>query len=259
MSIDVVALQLEARLGDVEGNLARLARAVRELDPDADLIVTPELANTGYDLAEIDAHGSELGETLDGPTVSLVRRLAEESGATIVVGMLERRGEALYDTAVVVEPGGGMTPYRKSHLYPPERTRFAAGEALFTIPTAAGRIGPMICFEHAFPEIATALALGGAQIIVIPSAVPFGYEHLLRLRSRARAQDNQVFVVAANLTGGEFCGGSLIAGPRGEILAEAGTEEAAIRAAIDLAEIAREREREPALSLRRPELYRASE
>lgn len=258
MSVEVVALQLAARLGDVEGNLERLSRAVRDLDRGADLIVTPELANTGYDLAEIDAHGHDLGEELDGPTVTLVRGLAEETGATIVVGMLEREDAALYDTAVVVEPAGATTRYRKSHLYPPERTRFAAGEALVTIPTAAGRIGPMICFEHAFPEIATALALEGAQILVIPSAVPFGYEHLLRLRTRARAQDNQVFVVAANLTGGEFCGGSLIADPRGEVLVEAGADETAIRATIDLEEIVREREQEPALSLRRPELYRAS-
>ncbi len=118
-------------------------------------------------------------------------------------------------------------------------------------PTPAGRLGMMICFEHAFPDVATALALRGAQVLVIPSAVPFGYEHL---RTRARAQDNQGFAVGCNLAGDGFCGRSLVADPRGEVVAEAGTEETVLRAVLDLAAI--EREREPALRLRRPDLYR---
>ena len=83
--------------------------------------------------------------------------------------------------------------------------------------------------------------------------MPFGYEHLLTLRTRARAQDNQMFAVGCNLAGDGFCGRSLVADPRGEVLAEAGTEETVLRAVLDLAAI--EREREPALRLRRPDLY----
>jgi predicted amidohydrolase len=156
---------------------------------------------------------------------------------------------------VIVGPEGLVAHYRKTHLYPPEHARFRAGEQLATVSTVAGRVGVMICFEHAFPEIATALALDGAQILAIPSAVPRGYEHLMTLRTRARAQDNQLFAIASNLAGGHFCGGSLIADPRGDVLAEAGVGEEVLRATIDLAAIEREREREPALSLRRPELY----
>ena len=88
-------------------------------------------------------------------------------------------------------------------------------------PTPAGRLGRMICFEHAFPDVATALALRGAQILVVPSAVPFGDERLLTLPTRARAQDNQVFAVGCNLAG-----------------------------------IDRDREPEPALRLRQPDRYR---
>ena len=109
--------------------------------------------------------------------------------------------------------------------------------------------------KHAFPDVATTLALRGAQILVIPSAAPFGYEHLLTLRTRARAQDNQVFAVGCNLTSDGFCGRSLVADPRGDVLAEAGVEETVFRAALDLAAIDREREREPALRFRRPDLY----
>jgi predicted amidohydrolase len=255
VKVDVVALQIAALPGEPDRNRALLAAAIHSLERKADLIVGPELLNSGYDLERIDGRGRELGESLDGPTVELATALAAEAGATIVLGILERDGETLYDSAVVVRPDGVLGRYRKTHLHPEERTRFAAGDHLTTIPTAAGRLGPMICFDHAFPEIATALALADAQILVIPSAVRFGHEDLLSLRTRARAQDNQVFVVAANLVGGDFCGRSLIVGPRGEVLARAGTGEGAVRASLDLGAIERERQREPALGLRRPELY----
>jgi multiple sugar transport system substrate-binding protein len=76
------------------------------------------------------------------------------------------------------------------------------------------------------------------------------------VRTRARAQDNQVYAVGANLTGNGFCGRSLVADPRGDVVAEAGVEETVFRAVLDLAAIDREREREPALRLRQPDLYR---
>jgi predicted amidohydrolase len=253
--IEVAALQMAPLTGDPEANRARFATGVRERCRGADLIVAPELASAGYDLEEIDRRGDKLAEPLDGPTTRLAATLAAELEATIVIGLLEQAENALYDTAAVVTPDGSITGYRKSHLYPPETTRFAAGDELLTLQTPVGRLGLMICFEHAFPEIATALALRGAEILAIPSAVPLGYEHLLTLRTRARAQDNQVFVVASNLAGNGFCGRSLIADPHGNVLAEAGEDEAVIRARIDLSAIEREREREPALRLRRPGLY----
>lgn len=258
MSFEVAALQIVAEPGAVDANLARLVAVAREQAAGADLIVAPELVASGYDLAHLASNGSALAEALDGPTVTAATALAAELRATLVVGLLERDGEALYDSAAVVAPEGVVARYRKTHLYPPERAQFAAGDELLTVSTAVGEIGPMICFEHAFPEIATALALAGAQLLAIPSAVPFGYEHLLLLRTRARAQDNQIFAVAANLAGATFCGGSLIVDPRGEVLAEAGHGDEAVRATIDLDAIARERAREPALGLRRPELYGAA-
>lgn len=254
--VEVVALQLEAAPGDRDRNLERFERAVREDCGGADLIVTPELLNVGYDLDRIGRNPDGLAESVDGPTVTLARSLAHECGATIVIGLLERDGDRLHDSAAIVDASGAVTTYRKSHLYPPERASFAPGDRLLLVPTSSGRLGVMICFEHAFPEIATALALEGAEILTIPSAVPFGYEHLLTLRTRARAQDNQLFVVACNLAGNGFCGGSLIVDPRGEVLARAGIGEETIRATIDLETIEREREREPALRLRRPALYR---
>ena len=247
---------MAARPGDLPANVDRLAKLVEKHAGGAELVVAPELVTSGYDLDVLARRGRELAEPLDGPTAARVSELAAEVGATVVFGMLERDGDALYDTAVVAAPDGQLVPYRKSHLYPTESALFAAGTELVVAPTPAGRLGMMICFEHAFPDVATALALRGAQVLVIPSAVPFGYEHLLTLRTRARAQDNQVFAVGANLAGNGFCGRSLVTDPRGVVLAEAGTEETVVRATLDLAAIEREREREPALRLRRPDLYR---
>jgi predicted amidohydrolase len=247
---------MAARPGDLPANVDLLAELVRKHDDGAELVVAPELVTSGYDLDVLARRGRELAEPLDGPTAARVSELAAEVGATLVFGMLERDGDALYDTAVVAAPDGQLVPYRKSHLYPTESALFAAGTELVVAPTPAGRLGMMICFEHAFPDVATALALRGAQVLVIPSAVPFGYEHLLTLRTRARAQDNQVFEVGCYLAGNGFSGRSLVADPRGEVLVEAGTEETVVRATLDLAAIEREREREPALRLRQPDLYR---
>jgi predicted amidohydrolase len=249
-------LQMAARPGDLTANVDRFTELVRRHADGAELVVAPELVTSGYDLDLLARRGHQLAEPLDGPTAAQVADLATQTGATLVFGMLEREGDQLYDTAVAVSPGGHVLPYRKSHLYPTEWELFTAGTELVVASTPAGRLGMMICFEHAFPDVATALALRGAQILVIPSAVPFGYEHLLTLRTRARAQDNQVFAVGCNLTGNGFCGRSLVTDPRGDVLAEAGVEETVIRAALDLAAIDREREREPALRLRQPELYR---
>jgi predicted amidohydrolase len=254
-TVEVVVLQMSARAGDPGGNVDRFAELVAAHGAGADLVVAPELVTSGYDLEVLARRGRELAEPLDGPIAARVSELAVRVGATLVLGVLERDGDDLYDTAVAASPDGRVHPYRKSHLYPTELPLFAAGKELVVATTPAGRLGMMICFEHAFPDVATALALRGAEILVIPSAVPVGYEHLLTLRTRARAQDNQVFAVGCNLTGNGFCGRSLVADPRGDVLAEAGVEEAVLRVTLDLAAIDREREREPALGLRRPDLY----
>ena len=255
--LDVVALQLAAEPGDVAGNVKRLLAALRTHGAGADLVVTPELVTTGYDLAMFDERGRELAEPLDGPTVTAVAEAAAQLDTTVVLGILERDGDVLYDTAAVILPDGSVYPFRKTHLYPAELTRFSAGEGLLTVDTPAGRLGPLICFEHAFPELATTLALAGTQLLVIPSAVPIGYEYLLTLRTRARAQDNQMFAIACNLTGSGFSGNSLIVDPAGEVLASADADETVLRATIDLSVITRERDQEPALSMRQVDLYRA--
>ncbi len=257
----VAVVQTNPVLGDVATNLAVATGRLRELAGRAGLAVFPELFTTGYNREALD-HARLAEPVPDGPTVSALRAAAAESGVGVVGTILERSGAAVYDTAIVIDGAGQfVAAYRKSHLYPAERELFEAGDQI--VVAAVGdriRLGLAICFEHAFPEIFAELALAGANLIAIPSAVPEGYEYLLDLRSRARAQDNQVYVAAANLGGSDgrtrWCGGSLVAGPRGDVLAAAGTGEEIILAALDLSRIDAERRQEPVFLNRRPELYR---
>lgn len=256
MTLTVAALQLASRLGDVGANLDHLEEAVNALPADTALAVAPELFNTGYDLELLaTSEAQTLAEPADGPTVARIGEIARRAELALAAGFLEGDNGRLYDSVVVAGAGADPVVYRKTHLYPPEAAVFAAGDDLVIADARHARVGLMICFEHAFPEIATTLALDGADILAIPSAVPAGYEHVLGLRTRARAQDNQVFAVGCNAPE-PFCGRSLIVDPRGEVLAEAGTREEVLIAALDLAVAAAERNREPSLRLRRPDLYR---
>jgi predicted amidohydrolase len=247
---------MQATPGDVDGNVAATVALIREHGPGSDLVVTPELVTSGYDLDLLASAGRRLAQPVDGPAVAAVAAAAAETGTTVVLGLLELDDD-VFDSAVTIAPAGVVSTYRKTHLYPTELALFAPGSELTTVDTPAARLGPMICFEHAFPEIATALALADTEVLVIPSAVGDGFDHLLTLRSRARAQDNQLYVVACNQSGNGFCGCSLIADPRGDVVTSAGPEPAVLTATLDLSMIATEREHEPTLALRRPVLYRA--
>src|SRR5215216_5235195 len=138
-AIEVVALQMAAHPGELSANVDRLAEFVRGHAAGADLVVAPELVTSGYDLDVLARRGRELAEPLDGPTAARVSELAIETGATLVLGMLERDGDILYDTVVAVSPDGRVLPYRKSHLYPTEQELFAAGTKLVVAATPAGR------------------------------------------------------------------------------------------------------------------------
>jgi len=259
MSLSVSVAQTAPRLGDVRANLAEAERIIGEEAGRTDVVVFPELFTTGYRREGMD-HAA-LAEPLAGESVVRLGRAAADAGLIVIGTLLESADGSVYDTAVVIGADGRLIgTYRKSHLYPDERRHFGAGDRLQVVDGGVARIGLAICFEHAFPEIFTELALRGADLMVIPSAVPVGYEYLLDLRTRARAQDNQVFVAASNLVGFDgvtrWCGTSMIVGPRGQVLAAAGTvDPTVIRATLEPADVAAERRQEPVLVNRRPDLY----
>ncbi len=260
--LTVGAIQMDCRAGDKGDNLSKALDFLDELKGKADIACFPELFTTGYSLELVGDAFPKLAETIPGSTTEVMARKAKELGLAILGTIVEQEKGRLYDTAFIIDHQGELIgKYRKSHLYPKEHRYFSAGEELAVFPLGGIKIGAAICFEHAFPSIFTTLALQGAQAVFIPSAVPVGYEYLLKLRTRARAQDNQFFVVAVNRVGRErevsYCGRSLAANPKGEVIAEASPKkEEVLTVELDLAHIAREREQEPVLSNLRPELYR---
>lgn len=264
--VRVAVVQTRAVLGDVDANLAAAEAELAALAGHADLAVFPELFTTGYSLDGVDHRrlAENLDKSLDeGATIHRLGRAAAAAGVAVCGGVLEASGDAVYDTAVLIDRSGRLVGrYRKTHLHPSERATFAPGDELAVVPLGDNlTLGTAICFEHGFPEVFAELALAGANLVAIPSAVPVGFEYLLELRTRARAQDNQVFVAAANLAGDDgrtrWCGGSAIVDPRGDVIAgPAGQEPARLVAELDLAAIDAERRQEPVLRDRRPELYR---
>jgi predicted amidohydrolase len=263
--LKVGALQMACEYGRRESNVNR-ALEILSAGEDADLVVLPELLATGYAL---DERLFDQAETIPGPTTDSFAGLAAASRTAIVGGIAERDSAVagvLYDSVFVIDSSGELVGrYRKTHLYPAEHAFFRPGSTLGVFEVDGICLGVAICFEHAFPAIFTEMALQGAEVMVIPSAVPVGYQYLLDLRTRARAQDNQCFVIASNLTGPSmpgsrtvYCGASKIVGPKGQALVEAdNVEQRLLTAEVAFAELRAERRQEPTLRCRRPELYRS--
>ena len=239
----IACIQYDCIKGEWESNAAAVAAAVRGAD--ADLIVLPELAYTGYFFASTEQARALAEPSATGRTARHVWDLAAETGATIVAGIVEASGDALYNSAVVVTPRGVLGVYRKTHLYYEETTHFTPGDTGFPVWTvtdrrgAPYRLGVMICFDWFFPESARSLARAGADVIAHPSnlVMPHCPDAM-----PVRALENAVFTATANRTGSEsnrreslsFIGRSVICGPDAAVLAQApGHGDATIRAEVN--------------------------
>ena len=162
------ALQFAPEPGNADGNLARIAAALAE-QPSPDLLVAPELALTGP-VAD-RAAAERLAEPVPGPATDRLRALAAAHGAHLVVGLVERDGDRLFNSAVLVGPEGVAGVYRKVHLAAADRTWATAGDAFPTFDTPVGRVGMLIGYDALFPEAGRVLALDGADVVACPSLV----------------------------------------------------------------------------------------
>jgi predicted amidohydrolase len=265
----VAVAQIEPKLGEVERNLetclARLEQATAE---GAELLVLPECAIPGYMFASPE-EALPLAEEIPGPSTEALERECRRRGAYVVCGMLERDGDALRNSAVLVGPDGLIGTYRKTHLPFLGVDRFVVpGNELAVYDTPLGRIGIEICYDLRFPELTRTLALRGADLVAHPTNFPLAARPQTEFITRARAAENRVYLLTSNRIGkerwAEFCGWSQIVDPQGARLAEAGgDDEALLVAAVDL-ERARDKDYvipgEYELYLfehRRPELYGA--
>ncbi|MGH9245455.1 MAG: carbon-nitrogen hydrolase family protein [Acidimicrobiales bacterium] len=260
--VTVAAGQFRSEPGALAANLAEAATMMlRAAQAGAALVVLPECCLSGYDLDWIRAGAPGGGSPLPGPLLDPLLDCSRRLGIPVVVNELERADDGLYSTTVILGDGRLLGRHRKSVITVGEHEAgLRAGDAP-AVPVALPHfplpVAPMICFEHGFPEIALDLALAGAGLLAISSAIGTGNEYLRDLRTRARAQDNGVFIVAANAVGPGWCGASMIVDARGDVLAVAATDEPELLLAdIDPGLVEHQRRLEPVLTRRRPELRR---
>ena len=269
------AVQLNSG-ADKGRNLATADRLTRAAARDgAELVVLPEKFNLLAEEEEMLAGA----EPLDGPTVKWARETAGELGVDLVAGSFSERRpgrERLANTSVHVGPDGELRAvYRKIHMFDVtvggveyrESAHEEPGEDIVVSEAGGVPLGLSVCFDLRFPELYRILALRGARVVAVPAAFtrPTGEAHW-ELLLRARAVENQAFVVAADQVGEwapgrESFGASMIVGPWGEVLSRAapvgdGVEEAYVRADLDFAAQDEVRERLPSLTARMDSAYR---
>jgi deaminated glutathione amidase len=279
--VRVAVVQLNSN-GDKARNLAAAERQVRAAATDgAELVALPEKWNL-LASGEATAAGAE---PLDGPSLSAARAWARELGIHLLAGSIAERGDGrgdetgadatsqrAFNTSVLIGPGGeDLAAYRKIHLFDVEAggveyresEHEQPGSEIVSAPLGELELGLTVCYDLRFPELYRILAVRGAHLIAVPSAftAATGRDHW-EVLLRARAIENQVFVLAPNQAGEappqhSSHGHSAIVDPWGELLAGAGgsATECFAAADLDLAAQRRIRERLPSLANRRPQAY----
>ena len=265
------AIQMNST-GDVARNVEVAERLVRAAAADgAELVVLPEkwsLLASGEEMAE-------RAEPLDGAAITAARSWAQELGIHLLAGSVAERVEGralLSNTSVLIDPDGAIAAaYRKIHMFDVDVGGVSYRESEHELPgdeiVAASlsddlTLGLTVCYDLRFPELFRILALAGAKLISVPSAFTAltGRDHWAVLL-RARAIENQLFVVAAGQVGEapphyDSWGHSMVVDPWGRVLDEIAAGEGHAVAEIDLGELERVRERLPSLANRRAETYR---
>ncbi|QHW34425.1 carbon-nitrogen family hydrolase [Paenibacillus rhizovicinus] len=255
-------VQMHVDAGNPDANFERLQSKLEEAvsgESKPELIMLPEMWNTGYALERID----EIADPEGQRTKAMLSSFAKAHAVQLIGGSIaEKRADGVYNTMYVFNEQGELTSqYSKIHLFRlmDEEKHLKAGEELGQLEAGGAPAGMMICYDIRFPELARKLALGGAKAMFVPAQWPNPRLHHWRTLLTARAIENQMFVIACNRCGtsGEstFFGHSLILDPWGEIIAEAGEEETIVRAEIDLALVDAVRAKIPVFEDRRPTLY----
>jgi predicted amidohydrolase len=253
-TLDIALVQESAGL-DPEVN----RRRIDELTPTgADVVVFPEVF--ARDFGKPGTALGQYAESLDGPFSTEVGRVARERGTTIVAGMLERvSDEAATPFNTLIVRGRAEAAYRKIHLYDSfgyqESTTISAGPIEPARTDVRGfPVGLMTCYDLRFPELARTLAEQGAEALVVPAAWVAGERKVEHWRTllRARAIENTVWVIGVGQPGPRYSGHSLVVAPDGDILVEAGGDDAvSLDAVIDREAVSAVRRTNPSLANRR--------
>jgi N-carbamoylputrescine amidase len=254
-SVTIACLQMQPSFGDVASNVERSLQLIDRAAADgANLVVLPELCNTGYVFASREEAFAIAEEIPAGPTVAAWAERAARHRLHLVAGICERAGNKLYNSAVVIGPAGYVGTYRKVHLWNEEALFFEPGNLGFPVfHTPIGRIGAAICYDGWFPETFRLCALQGADIVCVPTNwVPIpgqadGRQAMANILAMAAAHSNSMFIACADRVGVErgqpFEGQSLIVSYTGWPVAGPASRdsEEIILAKVDLGEARRKR------------------
>jgi predicted amidohydrolase len=216
---------MKPELGNVSNNLVKMSDFIADIiskEQKVDVIVFPELVTSGY---ELGVQFTELAQRIPGPAVNLMAQRAADAGVYIAFGLAtkEKVESILYNSAVLIGPEGELLGgYHKVHLRGEERMAFREGFKLPVIETGEiGKIGLMIGYDLAFPEVARTLALEGAELLLCLANWEMSFIDEWKTYLRARAYENAIFIAAANRIGQDvtmrFGGESMIVGPRGKL------------------------------------------
>jgi omega-amidase len=251
-------IQFNVSQGDVDANLAYVREALaRVAAQGANLAVLPEMWSTGFAY-------KTLGE-LAQRTESVVAELCELSARyklVIVGSQPEPAGDGrVFNTIHVIDNGQVVARYRKLHLFSllGEDKAFKGGDSWCLADTSLGKVGVIICYDLRFPELSRRLALEGARVICVPAQWPKPRQEHWRTLLRARAIENQLYVISCNACGLigklDFFGMSMVIDPQGEVAADAGGEPCEILASLDWQAMDEWRARIPCFTDRRPDCY----
>jgi N-carbamoylputrescine amidase len=266
---------------DVDGNIERAERLIRSAaDAGANVILLQELFETPYFPIDQDTRHFSLARPFgDHPTVTRMRDLAAELTVVLPVSIFERAGQVFFNSLAMIDADGTVLGlYRKSHIpnavgYQ-EKQYFTPGDTGFRVwCTRYGILGVGICWDQWFPEAARCFALGGAEVLLFPTAIGSdqhdnGHDSCAAWQrvQQGHAAANLTPVVASNRIGAEigdnigitFYGSSFIADERGELVAQASRDrQEVVTATLDLDEVRRYREQWLMFRDRRPDLYGA--
>ena len=255
---------------DKKENLTRGLAAARETATQgAEVICFAELAfEPFYPQRTSEGHHLDLAESIPGPTTDAFCRLAKELGIVIVPNLYERHGDDAYDTSAIIDADGRLVGAQRMIHIPDyagfhEKTYYTPGNLGAPVfSTAAGRIGVAICYDRHYPETMRALALGGADLVLVPQAGAFDEwpEGLFEAEMRVAAFQNGFYVALCNRVGSEdaldFAGESFVCDPNGTVIARAAkSEDDILICDIDVAKNATSSARKLFFPDRRPELY----
>jgi len=260
-NFQLALLQHEPTPANVDISLARLSEyATIASSAGANVLLVPEASLTGYNISPIER--DLFAEEADGRIREAVAEICLQNSIAISYGYIEKNASAFYNAVQLIDQSGKtLSHYRKTHLWGDlDRALFTPGDSFSSIVELDGwKIGLLICYDVEFPECVRELALNGAEIVLVSTALMSPWTQVADLVVPTRAYESQVYIAYANYCGNEngidYVGHSCIAAPDGEVLAKAGSDSVLLNASLSRTVLNNTRQALPYHRDRRPELY----